>query len=202
MTLLISFIIFFFNFKFVHYLGMGTETKEETETPSSVCFGEKKLIGWTDDVCFVGRTVNGWTYDVKMPTLVFLSLTFSSSSCPLESWLWWTSSQEESWLEITFSAYTEQSIDYISQFYLYLLLKYYLLLKTYGDGPEVLHFVSYDLYIILVIFWCPPYKCSADRFYPLYWWSIWSFNDHYEWKLTLFGRISHWNMFVKNVSVL
>ena len=43
---------FFFNFKFVDYLGMGTETKEETETPSSVCFEEeKKLIGWTYDVC-------------------------------------------------------------------------------------------------------------------------------------------------------
>ena len=159
---------------------MGTETKEETETPSSVCFEKKKTFRLNIRCLFffVGRPVNGWTYDVKTPTLVwfvvwswtsntselFLQLTLSSSSCPLESWLWWTSSQEESWLEITFSAYTKQLINTISQLYLYLLLKYYLLLKTYGDGPEVLHFVSYDLHIILVVFWCPPYQCIKIGF--------------------------------------
>ena len=40
------FVIFhqIFNFKFADYLGMGTETKEETETPSSVCFEEEKNL--------------------------------------------------------------------------------------------------------------------------------------------------------------
>ena len=52
------------------------------------------------------------------------------------------------------SLHETQLIDTISQFYLHLSLKYHLLLKTYGDGPEVLHFVSYDLHIILVVFWC------------------------------------------------
>ena len=178
MTLLISFIFFFLQFQvfWLPWNGNG-DKRGDRDTQQCLFWGRKKLIGWTYDVCFFfGRLVNGWTYDVKTPTLVwfvvwswtsytserFWQLTFSSSSCPLESWLWWTSSQEESWLEITFSAYTKQLIDTIID--LHLLLKYYLLLKTYGDGPEVLHFVSYDLHIILVLFWCPPYQCIKIGF--------------------------------------
>ena len=44
----------------------------------------------------------------------------------------------------------------------------------------------------------PALSVHQNRLYPLGWWS---FNNHYKWKLAFVGRISHWNMAFKNVSV-